>query len=182
MESCLRLGCHKLAVAAALDSNSLRSHGLQPARLLCPWNSPGKNTAVGCHVLLQGIYLTQGLNLDFFTTEPPGKPKLVQASWQHKFMSHISGGRKSDQGPSTIWLGGRPSCGLQVAVFSLRSLMADYSAIQHALCLLISNPIVGLHPHDLIAPQSPSSEYLHIRMRISTDEFQRHTSTQFTGN
>ena len=37
--------------------------GLQPARLLCPWNSPGKNTGVGCHSLLQGIFLTQGLNL-----------------------------------------------------------------------------------------------------------------------
>ena len=29
--------------------NSLRLHGLQPARLLFPWNSPGKNTGVGCH-------------------------------------------------------------------------------------------------------------------------------------
>ena len=33
-----------------------------PARLLCPWNSPGKNTGVGCHFLLQGIFLTQGLD------------------------------------------------------------------------------------------------------------------------
>ena len=30
-------------------SNSLRPHGLQPTRLLCPWNFPGKNTEVGCH-------------------------------------------------------------------------------------------------------------------------------------
>ena len=43
-------------------SNSLRPHGLQPARLLCPWNSPGKNTGVGCHFLLQGIFPTQGSN------------------------------------------------------------------------------------------------------------------------
>ena len=28
-------------------------------RLLCPWNSPGKNTGVGCHFLLQGIFLIQ---------------------------------------------------------------------------------------------------------------------------
>ena len=28
-------------------------HGLQPARLLCAWDSPGKNTGVGCHALLQ---------------------------------------------------------------------------------------------------------------------------------
>ena len=32
-------------------------------QLLCPWNFPGKNPGVGCHVLLQGIFLTQGLNL-----------------------------------------------------------------------------------------------------------------------
>ena len=31
-------------------------------KLLCPWNSPCKNTRVGCHSLLQGIFLTQGLN------------------------------------------------------------------------------------------------------------------------
>ena len=37
--------------------------GLKPARLLCPWSSPGKNTGVGCHALLQGIFLTQDLKL-----------------------------------------------------------------------------------------------------------------------
>ena len=43
--------------------DSLRPHGRWPTRLLCPWNSPGKNTRVGCHFLLQGIFLTLGLNL-----------------------------------------------------------------------------------------------------------------------
>ena len=43
-------------------SDSMRPHGLKPARLLCPWNFRGKNTGVGCHFLLQGIFLTQGLN------------------------------------------------------------------------------------------------------------------------
>ena len=43
-------------------SDSLRPSVLQPARLLCPRNSPGKNTGVGCHVLLQGIFPTQGSN------------------------------------------------------------------------------------------------------------------------
>ena len=38
------------------------THELQPTRLLCPWNSTGKNIGVGCHSLLQGIFLTQGLN------------------------------------------------------------------------------------------------------------------------
>ena len=31
-----------------------------PSRLLCPWNSPGKNTRAACHFLLPGIFLTQG--------------------------------------------------------------------------------------------------------------------------
>ena len=35
---------------------------MQPARLLCPWDSSGKNTGVSCHSLLQGIFLTQGAN------------------------------------------------------------------------------------------------------------------------
>ena len=34
----------------------------EAARLLCPWNFPDKNTGVGCHFLLQRIFLTQGLN------------------------------------------------------------------------------------------------------------------------
>ena len=42
---------------------TLQPHGLQPTRLLCPWNFPGKNTRVGGHPLLQGIFLIQGLNL-----------------------------------------------------------------------------------------------------------------------
>ena len=34
-------------------SDSLRPHGLQPAKLLCPWDFPGNNTGVDCHFLLQ---------------------------------------------------------------------------------------------------------------------------------
>ena len=52
-----------LETLAAVISDSLQPHGLWPTWLLCPWDSPGKNTRVGCHSLLQGIFLTQGLNL-----------------------------------------------------------------------------------------------------------------------
>ena len=50
-------------LSRSVMSNSLRPYGRQPTRLLCPWNSPGKNTGMGCHALLQGIFPTQGLNL-----------------------------------------------------------------------------------------------------------------------
>ena len=39
---------------------TLEHYGLLPAMLLCPWDSPGKNTGVRCHLLLQGIFPTQG--------------------------------------------------------------------------------------------------------------------------
>ena len=42
--------------------DSFVTPGLWPARLLCPWGSPGKNLGVGRHFLLQGIFLTQGSN------------------------------------------------------------------------------------------------------------------------
>ena len=45
-------------------SHSILSDSLWPTWLLCPWDFPGKNTgAEDCHFLLQGIFLTQGLNL-----------------------------------------------------------------------------------------------------------------------
>ena len=53
-------GC--VCVIYSVVSNSLQPHGLQPARLLCPWDSPGKITRVDCHSLLQRIFPTQGLN------------------------------------------------------------------------------------------------------------------------
>ena len=56
--SCLILSCCFVSVL----SDSLRPHGLQPTRLLSPWDSPGENTGVGCHGLLQGIFPTQESN------------------------------------------------------------------------------------------------------------------------
>ena len=47
---------------ARLCLTLLLPHSLQTARLLCPWDFPGKNTGVGCHFLLEGIFPTQGSN------------------------------------------------------------------------------------------------------------------------
>jgi len=61
------------------------THGPWPSRFLCPWDFPGKNTGVGWDALLQGVFLTQGLNphllcllhCGFFTDEPLGKPNFM---------------------------------------------------------------------------------------------------------
>ena len=59
--------CHNivnwLSVSCSVMPNSLQPHGLQPARILCSWNSPGKNTGVGSYLFLQGIFLTQGFTI-----------------------------------------------------------------------------------------------------------------------
>ena len=50
------------SVSCSVMSDSLWPHELQPARLLCPWDFPGKNTGVGSQPLLQGIFPFQELN------------------------------------------------------------------------------------------------------------------------
>ena len=68
--------------------DSLQPHGLQPTWLLCPWDSPGKNTGVGCHILLQGIFLTQGSKLHFLCHQHLSSPALARgffttsATWE----------------------------------------------------------------------------------------------------
>ena len=65
-EICICSSVRSFCVSCSVVFNSLQPHGLYLTRLLCPWNSPGKNAGVGCHSLLQGIFLTQGLNLCLF--------------------------------------------------------------------------------------------------------------------
>ena len=64
---------------SSVMSNSLRPCGLQPTRLLCPWDSPIKNTGVGCHVLFQGIFLTQESN-----------PRLIHLLHCRQVLYHFS--------------------------------------------------------------------------------------------
>ena len=75
-----------MRVKSLQSCHILRPYELQPARLLCPWNFPGKNTGVGCHALLQGISSTQVLILGLFCLlhqqvdslllVPPGEPQI----------------------------------------------------------------------------------------------------------
>ena len=71
--------CMYACQVSSVMSDSLRPDGLYPAKLLCPWHSLGKNTGVGCHDLIQGIFLTQGSNPRLLI--PPGiKPTSRNAS------------------------------------------------------------------------------------------------------
>ena len=59
---CICTYVYMCGLSGSVMSDSLRPQGLQHTRLLCPWDSLGKNTGLGCHALLQGIFPTQGLN------------------------------------------------------------------------------------------------------------------------
>ena len=79
--------------ACSVVSNSLWPLGLQPTRLLCPLTSPGKNTGVGCHFFLQGIFTIQVLTshllcllhwqADFLHFVTPRKYLKIYVRWQN---------------------------------------------------------------------------------------------------
>ena len=77
-------------------SDSLQPHGLQPTRLLCPWDFPGKNTGLGCHFLLQKIFPVLGLN----PCLPCCRQTLYYLSHQK---SHLM--RRTDSLEKTLMLG-----------------------------------------------------------------------------
>ena len=62
-------------------ANSSQSHGLQPSRLLCPWNLLDKNAQVGCHFLLHG-YIQEHALLSFLWT-------IVREPGSHFFPCNI---------------------------------------------------------------------------------------------
>ena len=75
-------------------SDALRPHGLPSTRLLCPWNSLGKNTGEHCHSLLQGIFPTQGLNPGscitgrFFTLWATREVVVGSVQFSHSVLFH----------------------------------------------------------------------------------------------
>ena len=71
--------CVSESARRSVISDSLQPHELKPARLFYPWNSPGKNTGVGNHSLLQGFFLTQGSN-----------PGLLHCRWTFFFFNYLS--------------------------------------------------------------------------------------------
>ena len=62
-------------------SDSWQPHRLQPTRLLCPWDSSGKNSGGGCHFLLQGIFPTQGSNTHLHVSYIARQILYHRATW-----------------------------------------------------------------------------------------------------
>ena len=98
-------------------SDSLRPHGLQPTRLLCPWDFPDYSTGVDCHFLLQQIFLTQGWY--------PGLPHCRQRLY-----------RLSHQGsPTNIYIH-LITTGIQMKMLA-RCKIAFWKMKLHMICFLL---------------------------------------------
>ena len=79
-------------------SDCLQTHGLQPARLLCPRDSPGQNTGAGCHFLLQQIFWPRNWTwvssiagiffISWATREAPIKGRKKERKWSCSVMSN----------------------------------------------------------------------------------------------
>ena len=63
-------------------------HGLYPTKLLRPWDFPGRNTGMGCHFLLQGIFLIQELSPSLLYWQAASVPLCHQGSL-HSFYLHF---------------------------------------------------------------------------------------------
>ena len=113
----------------------------QPARLLHPWDFSGKNTGVGCYFLLQGIFLTQGLN-----------PGLLHCRQTLPFESLVSTISKMNQPYICIYF---LTCGLS-------SHSSHHSALRKVpcttQCVLIS--CYFIHSIDRVYMSIPSSQFL----------------------
>ena len=72
-----------LLSSCSVMSDSLQPHELEPPRLICPWNFPGKNTGVGCHALLQGIFPTPGSNPCLLCWQADSLPFSSVQSFSH---------------------------------------------------------------------------------------------------
>ena len=76
-----------LQFLASVVSDSVRPHGLQPTRLLHPWDSPGKNTGVGCHLEsnLGPLHWGHGL----FSPGTLGKSPSLDILMYNSFRNHL---------------------------------------------------------------------------------------------
>ena len=132
----------------------MQLHGLQPARLLCSWDSPGKNTRVGCHVLLQGIFLTQGWNLGLLHcwptlhSEPPvskligyiiaqGREATLHHNYQFRSVAQLCPSLRDPMArPASLFITNSQSL---LKLMSIDSVMpSNHLILCHPLLLLLS--------------------------------------------
>jgi len=83
---------------AAVESDSLRPHGLYPTRLLCPWDSPGKNTGVGIERdTCTPMFITALFTIARTWKQPrcPSADEWIRKLWYIYTMEYYSANKKN---------------------------------------------------------------------------------------
>ena len=97
-----------VVVVSVAQSCPILCNPMDHARILCPWDFPGKNTGVGCHFLLQGIFLTQRSNSCLLHWQADSLPLSHQGSLEGGVGGGAGGtkitARESEQ---PLWLSGQ---------------------------------------------------------------------------
>ena len=158
----------RVVLSHSVVSHSLWPHGLQPARILCPWDSPGKNTGVGCQFHLQGIFPTQGSN--------PGLPNCRQILYQ---LSHQGSPRILEwvaypfsRGSSQPRKWTQVSC-IAGGFFTSWATRETWALLIRTLIPFRNSTLLAKLP-----PQGWTPNTITLRGRVSTYEFWRDTNIQ----
>ena len=113
---------------------------VEPARLLCPWYSPGKNTGIVCHALLQGLFLTQGWNLHLLQVlrwQVGSLPQMLRGKPTHTCsqiwikIQNSSTPKKFPFGPFQL----SPNSQRECHFWSLSSRISYYVLILYVFCI-----------------------------------------------
>ena len=107
---------HAAAAVASVMSNSVRPHRQQPSRLPGPWDSPGKNTGVGCHFLLQRMKvksesevaqscptLSDPMDCSPPGSKPQGKTQKIRINKQRRAKKNPNNNNKKTGKQVTKW-------------------------------------------------------------------------------
>ena len=152
------------SVSHSVVSNSSWPHGLQPIRLLCPRDSPSKNTGVGCHFLLQGIFPTQGSNPDLphcgqilYRWSYLGKQAYQMDQGVFDWNFENSGDKRTKERKLSVVL-----MGLSPKTFNLSTLFQIEKKNRSSVCLLMTQSCWKIYITQCQKKKYPSFNFFNI--------------------
>ena len=154
-------------------SDSLRTHGLQPTRLLCPWDFPGKSTGAGCHCLLRSNNYFPSFFFLFF--------KFIYFNWRLIILWYCGGfaihWHESAMGVHMVLILNPPPSSLPIPSLRVILVHHPWAPLSNASNLdwwYVSHMIINMfqcyslkssHPH--LLPQSPKDFYTSVSLLLS---------------
>ena len=164
--------------ACSIVSDSLYPYGLQPTRLYCPRNSPGRNTRACCCFLLQGIFPTQGSTLNQFHHLSISKSLLMLFPLPHPLIIsqlHLSDFSACCDAVASTWTHAHPQC-CAVLLLSTQHMPSSNSYSSTDSKFIKGYCVPGLHQVLMLKKVSKTEEFpynqVQLQVRGETDSNQ----------